>query len=241
MSIYNALLSYGGGIVDKAAGLIGFADNSPGTNKTYRLPPFNTIKIEIWGAGGAGGGGDHNITPTGQPGGDSNLNTFGVSAGGGGPGIGGNNSGTKTGTGGGGGVASGSYHTGIIILNNGNSGTTAVQGQPGSGGDSPNGGAGGIPGSSGSPGNAPGGGGGAGGYDNGAAPGGGKKSGGGSVLDSAGGGGGGSGAYASISFIKGQIPQRLLLNYDVGAGGSVSPAEYPGGNGANGKIKITWT
>jgi hypothetical protein len=239
MSIYNILLAYKALV--STGGDVGFSDNSPGTNKSYRLPYFNTIKIEIWGAGGAGGGADHNTTPTGNHGDQSRLNTFGLTAGGGGAGIGGNNSGTKTGTGGGGGTASGSYGAGIIILTNGRSGATATSGQPGFGADAPYGGKGGLPGSTGGPGDVPGAGGGAGGYDNGAQPGGGKKSGGGSIRDSAGGGGGGSGAYASAYFIKGQIPQRMLINYDIGAGGSIAAAEFPGGAGGNGSIKITWT
>jgi len=90
----------------------------------------------------------------------------------------------------------------------------------------------------------PGGGGSGNGYDNGAVtgPGSGKKSGGGGAIkDSAGGGGGGGGAYALIQFNKTDIPQRTVINYDVGVGGNGGSASYSGGNGANGKIKITWT
>jgi hypothetical protein len=239
MSIYNVYLGYGGGIVDKAAGLVGFADDSPGTNKTYRLPPFNQIKIEIWGAGGSGGGGDHNVTATGTGGSRSRLIDFGLEAGGGGAGIGGNNNGTKKGTGGGGGVSSGTYPTGVIALVNGNSGASATDSGPGVGGEAGN--APGTSGPLGTIGGSPGGGGGGAGYDNGAAPGGGKKSGGGSVKDAAAGGGGGGGGYVSAQFVKGQIPQRMVITYDVGSGGTPDPAEYTGGKGANGRIKITWS
>jgi hypothetical protein len=33
----------------------------------------------------------------------------------------------------------------------------------------------------------------------------------------------------------------MLINYDIGAGGSIAAAEFPGGAGGNGSIKITWT
>jgi hypothetical protein len=406
MSGYNILLGYGGG-VNTSAGQVGFNDDTPGTNKTFTLPPFNTIKFEMWGGGGAGGGGDHNVAVNGgvgtqsdvlfptltgtttinnpwdpttfsigsvggfdgtdrsdkdrygyagylngrvtlslaeglkvtvdrwladsheAPGGTYTLmrpewffnngvpfisnsdglfvyseprysygrdtscfgtsliltqNTFivriywakkgypftsdpneggfpvgvlaspitlttttyynniSVVAGGGGGGTGGNNNGTKTGTGGGGGTSSGSLPVGTLIKVNGSSGTNAVDGSPGYGGEAGNApGTAGNPGSTGGAGGAPGGGGGGGGYDNGAAPGGGKKSGGGSVKDSAGGGGGGGGGYASVSFVKGQIPQRSTITYSVGDRGIAGPAEYPGGSGARGKFKITWT
>lgn len=411
MSGYNILLGYGGG-VNTSAGQVGFNDDTPGTNKTFTLPPFNTIKFEMWGGGGAGGGGDHNIavnggagtqsdvffntlngtttvanpwdpitfsigtvgdsrfyspaptnptpTPTGytyaysgykdgsvtfskangivvtvsdwladdnrkgsggtytlatpaqmfsgntpipgrytngniasySAGRDTSIlgaevffdgvnlrinicwgvkggafsdtyaggnivnylilpanltttttyNNISIIAGGGGGGTGGNNNGTKTGTGGGGGSTSGSLPVGTLQLVNGKSGTNAVDGSPGYGGEAGNApGTAGNPGSTGGAGGSPGGGGGGGGYDNGAAPGGGKKSGGGSVKDSAGGGGGGGGGYASASFVKGQIPQRATITYSVGDRGIAGPAEYPGGSGARGKFKITWT
>lgn len=246
MSIYNILMSYNGGSLVPPGGDIGFSDDSPGSNKTFRLPYFNTIKIELWGAGGAGGGGDHNITPSGLSGGASSLNTIGnlaigLVAGGGGGGIGGNNSGTKIGTGGGGGAAAVNNPAGVIVLTSGNSGSDAVAGQPGFGGNSPNGGSGGAPGSTGTDGQPPGGGGGGAGYDNGAQSGGGKKSGGGAVKDSAGGGGGGSGAYVSAFFTKHNLAQRAVINYNIGSKGFASPAEYTAGSGANGKIRITWT
>jgi hypothetical protein len=249
MSIYNIYLGYGGGIVDKAAGVVGFTDNTPGTGKKYRLPPFNQIKIEIWGAGGSGGGGDHNVFATGTNGTSSKLVDFGLEAGGGGAGIGGKPGDQARGLGGGGGVATGTYPVGVIVKTNGVDGTRAQKETPGQGGDSGNGpgtGAGSTQVGSaqqatGNPGGAPGGGGGGGGYNNGSSGGGkkGKKA--DSSVDAAGGGGGGGGAYASASFIKGQIPQRMLITYDVGAGGIIDPAEFPGGDGANGRIRITWS
>ena len=45
MSLYNILLGYKSLVPH--GGDVGFSDDSPGTNKTYRLPYFNTIKIEI--------------------------------------------------------------------------------------------------------------------------------------------------------------------------------------------------
>jgi len=77
MSIYNLLLGYKSSVVPPG-GDIGFSDNTPGNNKSYKLPYFNTIKIEIWGAGGGGGGGDHSNEYDGGSGGTSKITTFNV-------------------------------------------------------------------------------------------------------------------------------------------------------------------
>lgn len=256
MSVYNILTMYSNGVVDKAAGIIGFNDTTPGIGKHFRLPPFNTITFQVWGAGGSGGGGDHNITPTGTDGQTSqvyNLPNGNYFRGlGGGAGQGGNNSGQQAGYGGAAGLTN--YATGLVYqLLQGISGSSGQDAQGGSSGYNGTGGAGGnSPGSggiaggnsqNGGVGGVPGGGGGGGGYESTSGGGGGKgkKGGGGGSTDQGGGGGGGGGGYITVTFKKGQLPQNYTITYDVGLGGVPHTAEYLGGNGGNGKLQINWT
>lgn len=205
---------------------------------SFTLPLYrNTLTIEIWGGGGGGGAGNHDATYNGSNGSYSSV--LGVTAGGGTGGTGGNRSGTtQSGGGGSGGTTSGTASPSPTTqtLTNGNAGGGGNAGGNvgGAGGAAPSGGSSGAAGSNGSggAGGAPGAGGGGGGYSD-------HQS---KNPNQAGGGGGGSGAYARIYYSSyGAIPSGTAINYTVGAGGTGATPTESGGNGANGRIKFTWT
>lgn len=203
----------------------------------FTVPLYrNTLTIEIWGGGGGGGAGNHDATYNGSNGSYSSV--LGVTAGGGTGGTGGNRSGTQSGGGGSGGTTSGTASPSPTTqtLTNGNAGGGGNAGGNvgGAGGAAPSGGSSGAAGSNGSggAGGAPGAGGGGGGYSD-------HQS---KNPNQAGGGGGGSGAYARIYYSSyGAIPSGTAINYTVGAGGTGATPTESGGNGANGRIKFTWT
>lgn len=224
-------------------------DYTPGGPKAIDVPVFrNFIVIDVWGAGGGGGAGDHDGTPA--PGGTGGASSFGgtiggstftVTSNGGAGATGGYRYGNQNGSGGGGGTFA---NTGTVVgtfvnRQNGNSGAggDAGAGRGGNGGASPSGGAGGLRGGSkeptktihGKPGNAPGGGGGGGGSSD-------FQSGKNANPNRAAGGGGGGGAYQRLYITRAQITPGTKLIYTIGAGGSgtVVPNNRSLGNGAAG-------
>lgn len=186
----------------------------------FVIPRYkNSLVVEAWGAG-AGGHGPNTSSYTLATAGSAS--TFGdtLSAGGGqvGPQT------VGSGLGGLGGIATG----GDININGGQSPATTA------GGDCPNGGTGGAAaatGKNGNPGSAPGGGG-SGSYQG--------------NINSAKRKGGGGGAYVKKTFFKGDLTPEAVLHLVVGLGGNGGTNTYSGvttwgGDGAVGKIKISWT
>lgn len=186
---------------------------------SFSIPHFNTLVIEMWGGGGGGGSvGDNAAVSSG--GGASTINSLSLSAGGGARGTRRTTTGNALPTEGG--VASG-----------GDTNTNGQSGGSGSGtnkgGDAPNGGSGGAGTSSGNGGN-------------GSAPGGG---GGGArqvTPSSMVGSGGGGGAYVKKTYQKSSLTPGVILSIVVGDRGTAGTGgTYTGGNGAVGRVKISWS
>lgn len=213
----------------------------------FTIPDYASLDVEVWGGGGGGDAWSASGSPT--AGGDSSFDGALVAKGG--------SPGAPSSQGHGvGGVAMG----GQVDTNGGDGGTACDIGPPAlcgeaSGGDAPNGGMGGgntsldgCGGGDGQDGQAPGGGGGgtwtcqgqwqiAQGWG-------------------MGGGGAGAGAYAKQTFKKGDLKPGTAVPLVVGAPGKGSmggvtsgasgqngknPGHYTGGDGAAGRVKITWT
>jgi len=205
--------------------------NSAGAGSQV-LPNFNTLVVELWGAGSSGNG----LTPPstnfpGNDGGTTTCSTLGLTAGGGvrpsgapaNPGAGGLASGGDINTSGSQGVAGGAYN-GVF----------------GRGGSSPNGGATTLPpAGQGTPGLADNG-------FNGAAPG---AAGSAPTYNVSGsqfsGCGGSGGAYCRKTYTRGSPGAPAIgdtINHIVGGGGARdAAANFDGGSGANGRIRYTWS
>ena len=205
--------------------------STPGSY-SFTVPSYGTLTVEVWGAGGGGGSGY--TTKNGSSGGNSTFEF--VFAGGG---SGGSHAGNTSNPGGAGGYASGGTTNQSGTTGQTGSTNSACCPKGGAGGAGANGGAGGAgaPWSGGSnaagvPGTVPGGGGG------GAATGGGK------LLPRTAGGGGG-GAYASKTYSVGELISGSSVDVNVGSGGAGGPTgpiiPQNGGNGAAGKVVVTWT
>lgn len=222
------------------------ADDTPG-NKFYIIPPFRTkIRIEIWGGGGGGGSGDRDNKQAGSSGTASSVSINAVpinitlSATGGGGGLGATRNQSAGGGGGGTTSSSGSFAELTTISINGSSGGSgdAGAGRGGAGGTAPAGGLGGAGGYGrgiryGMVGNIPGAGGGGGGWSD-------YQSGKNANPNNHGAGGGGSGAYFKVDIPRSKIAPGTVVNYIVGSGGAGGLAWSHGGDGANGRFKISW-
>lgn len=179
---------------------------------TFNVPAYNTLTVQVWGAGGGGGGWRYGAySYAGNPGGASSFNSDIIANGGGGGfsagGAGGTASGGTTNTVGG---------TGIVgTMGNCNSGV---------GGASPNGGAGGA--TAGASGGAPGGGGASGCYIN--------------FMLSGGGGGGYSSKTYTAGQLSGTV--TVVVGAGGVGGGEAGAAGWPslGGTGGNGRVYISW-
>ena len=196
---------------------------------TFTVPPFNTMTVELWGAGGGGGGyGDPGTgsRSTGSYFGATGVQTYFNASTYANGGYGGQNSGTDRGgglafgAGGGGGNA-----VGLTVATAGNSGGSGPASSAGAG--APNGGGSTSVNS-----------------QNGTAPGGGGAG----YYYSSGGkfpavtGGGGSGGYAKSIFTPSVLTPGTVLSLVVGAGGlALTNCAQTGGNGANGKMIVTWS
>lgn len=188
---------------------------------TFTVPVHNTLVVELWGGGAAGGstdGSSNNLN--GSPGGNSNWDTSTLVANGGQ-----GNSGQTGGAGG-----SGSGGTTNTTGGNGANGTAGSPGRGGNGGAGANGGAGGVGVTGGTAGN-------------GTAPGGG---GGGTCRNlrfgGTGKGGGGGGGYTTRTYSAGTYAAGSSVTVVVGAGGARHPsATILGGLGAVGRAVITWS
>jgi hypothetical protein len=182
----------------------------------FTVPAYNTLTVQVWGAGGGGAGCSTTTKVAGVSGGLSRWDGT-VTA----------NGGTRASTtaGGAGGTASG----GTTNLTGQNGSTAGTQAGPG--GDGANGGAGGdtIPGyGTGRPGVAPGGGGAGGGYSGGRS---------GNCRGSGAGGGGYSArSYAAGVYTPGEIVPVVVGARGTGGNGS----SYDGGLGAYGRVVVTW-
>lgn len=208
---------------------------TPGSNTyttagtySFTVPPFNTMTVELWGGGGGGGGyGDPGAGSYasgayfGATGVQTYFNASTYANGGGG----GQNAGTSNG----GGVAFGAGGTGgsaagLTVATAGNSGGSGPASSTGAG--APNGGGSTSVNS-----------------QNGTAPGGGGAG----YFYSTGGkfpavtGGGGSGGYAKSIFTPSTLTPGQTLSLVVGAGGlALTGCAQNGGNGADGKMIVTW-
>jgi hypothetical protein len=184
---------------------------------SFVVPCHNTLTVQVWGAGGGGGGCDAQSRVASSTGGASRWDNSVIANGG---------SGVTTSTAGGtGGTASG--------------GTTNTTGQTGStgnnngakGGNGANGGAGGAAitvNGNGNPGTAPGGGGG-----------GARRTSG--YFGACETGGGGGGGYSTRTYNAGTYTVGASVPVTVGAGGPGGNGDnYDGGLGAVGRVTITW-
>ena len=182
----------------------------------FTVPAYNTLTVQVWGAGGGGAGCSTTTKVVGVTGGASSWDGAVIA-----------NGGTRASTsaGGAGGTASGG-----TTNTTGQNGSTAGT-QAGPGGDGANGGAGGdtIPGyGTGRPGVAPGGGGAGGGYTGGRS---------GNCRGSGAGGGG----YSARTYSAGTYSAGELVPVVVGARGTGgNGSSYDGGIGAYGRVTITW-
>jgi hypothetical protein len=191
---------------------------TPGT-ATFTVPFYNQMTVEVWGAGGSGGGGFN--FGNGVAGGPSAVAGLGLTAGGGGAGQSRNNGYA----GGAGGVATGGNDrnwngeagnrlgtvTSGRVNYGGRDGFRFAQNlEPGYTGDTPG---------------TPDGGGGRGGYGNGN------------------GGGGGGGAYLRSVYTAGAVTPGANLTLTIGAGGPglLDGSSGPGGAGARGRVFIAWS
>jgi hypothetical protein len=182
----------------------------------FTVQAYNTLTVQVWGAGGGGAGCSTTTKVVGVTGGASSWDGAVIA-----------NGGTRASTsaGGAGGTASGG-----TTNTTGENGSTAGS-QVGPGGDGANGGAGGptIPGyGTGRPGVAPGGGGGGGGYTGG-------RSG------NCRGSGGGGGSYSTRTYTAGTYSAGQIVPVVVGARGTGgNGSSYDGGIGAYGRVVVTW-
>ena len=205
----------------------------------FTVPAYNTLTIELWGQGGGGAGGSTNASQDGQVGAASTVSTYSLTANGGSGGVH-----FFGGAGGSGGSASGGNDTNTSGSAGGNAGFTSNSTSAnnlGPGGASPNGGAsrpcptntalGQFPGNDG---NAPGGGGS--GY---------RSNTSGPNYNVAAGGGGGGYVKHVFTFGAGAAPAvGASIAYSVGTSGGVGGQTFSGdkgGNGANGRVKFTWS
>lgn len=207
--------------------------SSPGTY-SFTVPSYGSLTVKVWGGGGGGGSNcAEGYAYGGVPSTAGTASRFGsITANGGGRGIDANVAPACPDTPGAGGTASGgSTNT------TGGAGAASLSSSPwtgGAGGNSPSGGAGGAGGvGTGGPGGGPGS-----GYS-GAAPGGG----GGGSGSAPGGGGGG---YATRTYSQGDLAPGASVTVVVGRGGAGAYADLGfgtiyGGNGASGRVTITWT
>jgi hypothetical protein len=182
---------------------------------TFTVPFYNQMTVEVWGAGGSGGGGFN--FGDGVAGGPSAVAGLGLTAGGGGAGRSRNNGAA----GGAGGVATGGNDRNWNgeagnrakpnILTGGRDGFRFVQGLE--------------PNYTGSPFGTPDGGGGRGGYGNGE------------------GGGAGGGAYLRSIYAAGQVTPGTTLTLVIGAGGAgrTDGESGQGGAGARGRVFFSWS
>lgn len=180
---------------------------------TFTVPCHNNLIVQVWGGGGGGAG-----APSGNTSGGGNSNWDGA--------VYGNRGGNATTSPGAGGTASGG-----TTNTTGQAGTAGANGSGGKGGNGANGGAGGASrGNSvgnGNGGTAPGGGGGGGAQ--------GSRAG---VINYDGGGGGG---YATRTYTAGTYAVNASVTVVVGAGGTKgNGSNYDGGNGAVGRVTVTW-
>ena len=199
---------------------------------TFTVPPFNTMTVELWGGGGGGGGyGDPGTGSVAQGSffGATGVQTYFNASTYANGGYGGQNSGTAAarygggipwGAGGGGGNA-----VGLTVATAGNSGGSGPASSAGAG--APNGG-----GSTSVN------------LQNGTAPGGGGA---GYYYSTSGRfpavtGGGGSGGYAKSIFTPSVLTPGTVLSLVVGAGGlALTNCAQTAGNGADGKMIVTWS
>jgi hypothetical protein len=186
---------------------------------TFTVPAYNTLVVELWGPGGGGCGYSAGQVqqPTGAAG-TTTVGTLGLTAHGAGAisVSGGVDAHSPAATASGGNVANTSGNIG---------GSLAI----GTGAGAPNGG-GNVAGfgTPGNPGSTPGGGGG-GAFR---------------ATDGSTASGGDSGAYCKSSYAFGAGGSPAIgaaLSYSVGAGGAPSGTTAPGGTGANGRVKFTWS
>lgn len=204
-------------------------------NGTFTVPSFNTLTVHVYGGAGAGGGGGINSNFVG---GDGSLSKFASSTAviaNGGKGGQGRDAG---GDGGAGGTTSGGG-SGSSNGDRGDDGTATGDPSPGYaeggvGGDcpGPDGGAGGYhPTGQATSGNYTG--------IDGTAPGGGGE--GGCATGPGGGGGGGSGGYATKTFTLADLTIGASISITVGAGGAGGAGWRTGGDGAKGRVVISWS
>lgn len=213
----------------------------------YKVEPYNTLTIELWGGGASGG--PHSaigVVPAGISGNASTVSTYSLSAGGGQASA----SDSPSYPGGAGGTASGGNTTntngsagGAANVNKLNTSTTSGAGGGGAGGGGAGGSATSVPIGSGTSNN----------YytgNDGTAPGGGGSGGGAVIFSAPGGGnrnasgfqGGGGGAYVKhvLTFGSPGAPAvGDLIAYAVAAAATRPSGSGPGGQGAAGRIKFT--
>lgn len=211
-----------------------YTQETPGLY-TFTVPSvFATLTVQIWGAGGGGGGigdspgnFDTDGTQYGTTGGKTVFfapTNLVANGGVGGQTAGGPPSANVDALPGIGGTA-----TGGATNTSGSSGTRGYYGCIG--GSSPNGGAATVylnTQNVGYAGNAPGGGGG-GGFSV------------GTITFPFAAGGGGGGGYSTQTYTPSTLTPETIINIEVGAGGPGGPYNWYGGTGANGKITIVWT
>jgi len=184
---------------------------------TFIVPNYNTLTVEVWGAGGSGGGGFN--LGDGDPGEASTISELSLSAGGGAGGKSRNNGGGAIKVAGG--VASG----GNDVNWNGEQGSLRASGVWFGGRDGRRLNLGLEPNYSGDPFGTVDGGGGRGGYGNGE------------------GGGGGGGAYVRSVYSPGDVIPGTSLTVVVGEGGDgrLDGGSGAGGAGARGRVFIQWS
>lgn len=200
--------------------------STPGTY-TFTVPEHTTLTVQVWGAGGGGvGQGASGVNSGSGMGGSASTWGGGVIRANGGTGA----SGSPVAVGTGGTGIGGTTNT---TGGNGSSGALSVKG--GGGGDSPVGGAGGsggiCPSNLGGAGVSPGGGGGGSAYS--------------FHLICQGGSGGGAGGYATRTYNAGTYTVGSTVTVVVGSGGLggfLGPTftTKTGGDGAAGRVTITW-
>ncbi len=237
--------SGGGGVGTKGEVQVTWdtCSNTTATSKEYlcagsynfTIPSYGTVIVETWGGGGGGGSGGWNSANNAGTGGDSRFNSATPVIGRGG--LGGKPS-TYCCSGNGPGGAGGGY-SGGDTGDAGRAGDSASEAYNTSGKGGRSGGTSvyGTGGATVGPGNTP-------GLD-GNNPGGGGS--GGSRGISNDGGGGGGGGYARKTFNVGQLTVGANIGVTIGAGGAGGGHgggliyTMNGGDGADGRVKVTWT
>lgn len=181
---------------------------------SFTVPCYNTLTVQVWGAGGGGAGAKSGSTKTGTAGGASNFDGVLIANGGAG--------GPSTSAGAGGTASGGTTNT------TGQSGGTGTANKGGNGANGGAGGAAAAANSHGKPGSEPGGAGSGGRWKH-------PMTGGGSI-----GGGGGGGGFTTRAYAAGAYTLGDSVSVVVGAGGTGGNSDYDGGKGAIGRITITW-